>query len=42
MLMVLGVTPEDYISFFGMRAHDVLMGILVSEYQIILNRILIV
>jgi hypothetical protein len=28
---VLGVPPNDYISFFGMRAHDVLMGVLVSE-----------
>lgn len=26
----LGVPPDDYITFFGMRAYDILMGILVS------------
>jgi hypothetical protein len=26
-----GVPPNDYISFFGMRAHDILMGNLVSQ-----------
>jgi hypothetical protein len=26
-----GVPPDDYISFYGMRARDILMGTLVSE-----------
>ncbi|CAF1640446.1 unnamed protein product, partial [Didymodactylos carnosus] len=27
-----GIKPEEYISFFGMRTHDVLMGRLVLYY----------
>ena len=26
-----GVPPENYISFYGMRAYDILMGVLVSN-----------
>jgi hypothetical protein len=29
--IILGVPPNDYISFFGMRGHDILMGTLVSS-----------
>lgn len=30
-LCLLGVPPDDYISFYGMRTHDILMGVLVSN-----------
>jgi hypothetical protein len=29
-----GVPPDEYISFYGMRAHDVLMGLLVSKTKL--------
>jgi len=30
-IMISGVPPNDYISFFGMRGHDILMGRLVCR-----------
>ena len=38
LYLFLGVPPHDYVSFFGMRAHDVLMGLLVSHgHQLLMN-----
>ncbi|CAF1390508.1 unnamed protein product, partial [Didymodactylos carnosus] len=37
-----GVPPDDYISFFGMRAHDVLMGELVQEIIYVHSKLMIV
>ncbi len=36
-----GVDVDNYISFYGMRAHDVLMGVLVSEEEVICDELFI-
>jgi len=41
-MVILGVTPEDYISFHGMRAHDVLMGVLVTEIIYVHSKLMII
>jgi phospholipase D1/2 len=37
-----GVPVDDYISFYGMRAHDVLMGILVTEIIYVHSKLMII
>ncbi|CAF4314739.1 unnamed protein product, partial [Adineta steineri] len=37
-----GVPPDDYISFYGMRAHDVLMGTLVTEIIYVHSKLMII
>ncbi|UJR16391.1 hypothetical protein I4U23_003294 [Adineta vaga] len=37
-----GVPPDDYISFYGMRAHDVLMGVLVTEIIYVHSKLMII
>jgi phospholipase D1/2 len=37
-----GVRPDDYISFYGMRAHDVLMGVLVTEIIYVHSKLMII
>ncbi|CAF1079257.1 unnamed protein product [Rotaria sordida] len=37
-----GITPSDYINFFGMRNHDVLMGCLVTEIVYVHSKLMIV
>ncbi|UJR30086.1 hypothetical protein I4U23_017627 [Adineta vaga] len=37
-----GVPPNDYISFFGMRSHDILMGHLVTEIIYIHSKLMII
>ena len=37
-----GVPPHDYISFFGMRAHDILMGTYVTEIIYIHSKLMII
>ncbi|CAF4056400.1 unnamed protein product [Rotaria sp. Silwood2] len=37
-----GVPPHDYVSFFGMRAHDVLMGVLVTEIIYVHSKLMII
>ncbi|CAF1211187.1 unnamed protein product, partial [Adineta ricciae] len=37
-----GVPPENYISFFGMRSHDILMGHLVTEIIYIHSKLMII
>ncbi|CAF0790729.1 unnamed protein product, partial [Didymodactylos carnosus] len=37
-----GIKPEEYISFFGMRGHDILMGRLITEIIYIHSKLMIV
>ncbi|CAF2863233.1 unnamed protein product [Rotaria sp. Silwood2] len=37
-----GITPSDYISFFGMRNHNVLMGRLVTEIIYVHSKLMII
>ncbi|CAF5053131.1 unnamed protein product, partial [Rotaria sp. Silwood1] len=38
----LGIPPNDYISFFGMRTHDILMGRLVTEIIYVHSKLMII
>ncbi|CAF1153090.1 unnamed protein product [Adineta ricciae] len=37
-----GIQPDEYISFYGMRAHDVLMGVLVTEIIYVHSKLMII
>ncbi|CAF3792945.1 unnamed protein product [Rotaria sp. Silwood1] len=37
-----GIPPNDYISFFGMRTHDILMGRLVTEIIYVHSKLMII
>ncbi|CAF4784387.1 unnamed protein product, partial [Rotaria magnacalcarata] len=37
-----GVPPHNYVSFFGMRGHDVLMGLLVTEIIYVHSKLMII
>ncbi|CAF3414576.1 unnamed protein product [Rotaria sp. Silwood1] len=37
-----GVPPDEYVSFYGMRAHDVLMGSLVTEIIYVHSKLMII
>ncbi|CAF1019078.1 unnamed protein product [Rotaria sordida] len=37
-----GVPPDDYVSFYGMRAHDVLMGVFVTEIIYVHSKLMII
>ncbi|CAF3424732.1 unnamed protein product [Rotaria socialis] len=41
-LIKAGVPPDNYVSFFGMRAHDVLMGLLVTEIIYVHSKLMII
>ena len=37
-----GVNPHEYISFFGMRSHDILMGVQVTEIIYVHSKLMII
>ena len=39
---ILGINPEEYLTFYGMRNHDILMGKLITEIIYIHSKLMII